>query len=66
MNKGLERRIARLEDAPAKRKNPVEFMTDKELESIIGISDPSDEELEKIAAGAEILIIDDISREEEP
>lgn len=61
MNKSeLNRRLSRLEEQTGR--NPVRIvdMTDAELCKIIGVENPSNEDLMKIAHGAEVVIIDDI------
>jgi len=52
MNKtSIEKRLSDLEDSPAKREKTAEQMTDAELCQIIGIENPTDEQLIKISEG---------------
>ena len=66
MNKDtLDRRIKAIEEEQSRGNLPVRIiddMSDAELCQIIGIENPTDEELQKIAQhGAKVVIIDDIS-----
>ena len=52
MNKfQIEKRLSDLEGSPAKREKTAEQMTDPELCQIIGIENPTDEQLIKISEG---------------
>ena len=66
MNKfQIEKRLSEIEEEQSRGNLPVRIIDDKsdaELCQIIGIENPTDEELQKIAQhGAKVVIIDDIS-----
>jgi len=64
MNKfQIEKRLSEIEEEQSRGNLPVRIiddMSDAELCQIIGIENPTDEELQKIAHGAKVVIIDDI------